>query len=116
LPAITPIALIAASRKASQGSPSGLSLYFNNGSVMRPVKINGVTYELDELSDEVKTHLKYLSFIDSEAERLTMQLNTLKLARDGVGKMLDIAMARHTLDPKSGDKPRGMEGASGSTG
>jgi hypothetical protein len=83
---------------------------------MRPVKINGVTYELDTLSDEVKTHLKYLSFIDGEAERLTMRLNMLKLARDGVGKMLDVAMASHTLNGQSGEKPRSAESASGSPG
>ena len=83
---------------------------------MRPVKINGVTYELDALSDEVKTHLRYLSFINSETERLTMQLNMLKVAREGIGKMLDLAMARHTLNAPPGEKPRDTEGASGSTG
>jgi len=77
---------------------------------MRQVKINGVTYELDSLNDEVKSHLKYLSFIDSEAARLTMQLNVLSLSREQVGRMLDLAMARHTVKDSSPEKPQGAPG------
>ena len=64
---------------------------------MALVKINGVTYELDTLSDEVKTHLKYLSYIDSEIERLKMQLGTFHLSRDHVGRLLDISIANHAM-------------------
>lgn len=83
---------------------------------MRAVKINGVTYDLDSLSDEVKTHLRYLSFIDSEAERLTMKMNMLKLSREQVGKMLDLAIARHTLNMPPAEKSQDAEGAAGPTG
>jgi hypothetical protein len=65
---------------------------------MALVKINGVTYELDALSDEVKTHLKYLSYIDSEIERLKMQLGTFHLSRDHVGRLLDMAMTHQVLN------------------
>jgi hypothetical protein len=65
---------------------------------MALVKINGVTYELDALNDEVRTHLKYLSFIDAEIERLKMQLGAYHLSRDQVGRMLDSAMALHNLN------------------
>ena len=64
---------------------------------MALVKINGVTYELDALNDEVKTHLKYLSYIDSEIERLKMQLGTFHLSRDQVVRLLDIAMANYAM-------------------
>lgn len=62
------------------------------------VKINGVTYEFDELSEDVKTHLKYLSYIDSEIERMKMQLSTFHMSRDHVGRLLDSAMANHALN------------------
>jgi hypothetical protein len=65
---------------------------------MALVKINGVTYELDALSEEVKTHLKYLAYIDGEIERLKMQLGTFHLSRDQVGRLLDNAMAHHALN------------------
>lgn len=74
---------------------------------MPQVKINGVTYEFDALSEEVKTHLKYLSYIDSEIERMKMQLTTFHMSRDHVGRLLDTAMANHMLNsaPFEGDAP-----------
>lgn len=65
---------------------------------MAMVQINGVTYEFDTLSDEVKTHLKYLSYIDSEIDRLKMQLGTFHLSREQVGRMLDVALTQHTMN------------------
>ncbi|CAN1562963.1 hypothetical protein MCEMAEM4_02773 [Burkholderiaceae bacterium] len=61
------------------------------------VKINGVTYEFDALNEEIKTHLKFLSYIDSEIERLKMQLGTFQLSRDHVGRLLDSAMTSYAL-------------------
>jgi hypothetical protein len=74
---------------------------------MALIKINGVAYELDALSDEVRTHLKYLSFIDAEIERLKMQLGAFHLSREQVGRMLDSAMALHNLNqtPFQGGEP-----------
>jgi hypothetical protein len=61
------------------------------------VKINGVTYEFDALNEEIKTHLKFLSYIDSEIERLKMQLGTFQLSRDHVGRLLDSAMTSYAV-------------------
>lgn len=71
------------------------------------VKINGVTYEFDALNEEIKTHLKFLSYIDSEIERLKMQLGTFQLSRDHVGRLLDSAMTSYALNqtPFEGDAP-----------
>lgn len=62
------------------------------------VKINGVTYEFETLTEEVQTHLKYLSYIDSEIDRLKMQLGTFHLSREHVGRLLDTAMANLALN------------------
>jgi hypothetical protein len=59
---------------------------------MPMVKINGIAYEFDHLSDEVKGHLSYLSFIDAELEQLGMRQNVLRIARDQVGQRLDAAL------------------------
>ena len=83
---------------------------------MRNVKINGVTYDLDSLDDEVKKHLRYMSFIDSEVERMSMHMNMLRLAREQVGRMLDLAMARHTLKDTAQANPQESPGTTGLAG
>ena len=82
---------------------------------MALIKINGVAYELDSLNEEVKTHLKYLSYIDSEIERLKMQLGAFHLSRDQVGRLLDIAIANHEINatPFSSDLPTQDEPSAG---
>jgi hypothetical protein len=62
------------------------------------VKINGVTYDVDAISDEVKGHLRALSFIDSELERIGMQLSVLRISREEVGRRLDLALTRQELN------------------
>lgn len=65
---------------------------------MPSVKINGITYDFETLSDELKNHLKYLAFIDSEVERLSLQLNVLKISREEIGRQLDSALLRQELN------------------
>jgi len=67
------------------------------------IKINGVAYELDTLGDEAKAHLRYMAFIDSEMERLSMRADMLRLARDEVGRRLDRALLRETISGLSPD-------------
>lgn len=62
------------------------------------VKINGVTYDVDAISEEVKGHLRALSFIDSELERIGMQLSVLRISREEVGRRLDLALTRQELN------------------
>ena len=65
---------------------------------MPSVKINGITYDFETLSDELKNHLKYLAFIDSEVERLSLHLNVLKISREEIGRQLDSALLRQELN------------------
>lgn len=62
------------------------------------VKINGVTYDVDAISEEVKGHLRALSFIDSELDRIGMQLSVLRISREEVGRRLDLALTRQELN------------------
>ena len=78
------------------------------------IKINGLAYELDTLSDEAKAHLRYMAFIDSEMERLSMRADTLRLAREEVGRRLDRALLRETiasLSPDTAIKPESSAGS-----
>ena len=62
------------------------------------VKINGITHDFDQLGDEVKSHLKYLAFIDAELEQLGMRQNLLHMARDQVGQRMDRALMRDSIN------------------
>jgi hypothetical protein len=70
---------------------------------MPMVKINGIAYEFDHLSDEVKGQLSYLSFIDAELEQLGMRQNVLRIARDQVGQRLDAALLRDSVNQSPTD-------------
>jgi hypothetical protein len=72
---------------------------------MPHVKINGVTYDVDTLSDEVKSHLKALAFIDAESERLAMQLSVMRISREEVGRRLDLALTRQELNRPTAAAP-----------
>ena len=70
------------------------------------VKINGITYDFETLSDELKNHLKHLAFIDSEMERLSLQMNVLRISREEIGRQLDSAVLRQELNqPQPAGEP-----------
>ncbi len=74
------------------------------------IKINGLAYEFDTLSDEAKGHLRYLAFIDAELEQLAMRINLLKISRDQIGQRLDEALLRQSVaqsPPEAAQKPPG---------
>lgn len=73
------------------------------------IKINGLTYEFDQLNDEAKGHLRYLAFIDSELEQLAMRSNLLKISRDQIGERLDAALLRQTLNDGPTEQARKPE-------
>lgn len=72
---------------------------------MPHVKINGVTYDVDTLSDEVKSHLKALAFVDAESERLAMQLSVMRISREEIGRRLDLALTRQELNRPTAAAP-----------
>jgi|GEM_PF-1566131 len=61
------------------------------------IKINGITYEFEQLTEEVKGHLRYLSFIDAELEQNQMRIASMRIARDEVGRRLDQALVEQSL-------------------
>ncbi len=67
------------------------------------VKINGLTYEFNDLADEVKGHLKYMAFIDAELEQVAMRQNLLHIARDQIGQRMDRALVRGSAQPAPAD-------------
>ncbi|WP_310566403.1 hypothetical protein [Hydrogenophaga sp.] len=71
---------------------------------MPMVKINGLTYEFNDLPDEVKGHLKYMAFIDAELEQLGMRQNLLHIARDQIGQRMDRALLREAINQSPTDQ------------
>jgi len=73
------------------------------------VKINGITYDFETLSEELKNHLKHLAFIDAEIERLGLQMNVLRISREAIGRELDSAVLRQELNQPqpAGEPPQG---------
>lgn len=65
---------------------------------MTAIKINGVTYETDSLSDDVKGHLRHLAHIDQEFERLHMKMDVLRIARAEIGARLDNDLLRAQIN------------------
>jgi len=77
------------------------------------VKINGVTYDVDAISEEVKGHLRALSFIDSELDRIGMQLSVLRISREEVGRRLDLALTRQELNRPDAPVPETTQAREG---
>lgn len=80
---------------------------------MAMVKINGISYDVEALSGEVKAHLQRLAFIDAEFERLQLQLDVLRVARDEIGVRLDRALVSMELNREGAP---GVEGAPAAPG
>ena len=62
------------------------------------ITINGVSYEADSLSEDIKGHLHHLAHIDHEFERLTMQMDVLRIARAEIGARLDRELLRAQMN------------------
>ena len=57
------------------------------------IKIDGKDYELDSLSDEAKSQLGMLQFVDAERQRLNAQTAILQTARMAYARALNDALA-----------------------
>lgn len=53
---------------------------------MTDITIDGVSYDLESLSDETKANLASLQFADQEITRLNLQIAALQTARMAYGK------------------------------
>ena len=83
---------------------------------MSMVKINGITYQFEGLSDEVKNHLKFMAFIDSELEQLAMRRSLLMMSREQIGQRMDKALIVESINkaPVEHDKPIQNDGVEAS--
>jgi len=62
---------------------------------MPTVKIDDKEYDLDQLSDEAKSQLASLQFVDSELQRLNAKAAVLQTARAAYSKALNEALPPH---------------------
>jgi len=74
---------------------------------MTTIKIDGVEYELDSLSEECKAQLVSLRFVDSEIARMNAQMAALKTARIAYGKAIKQTLEDGVSD---GDDEVSIEG------
>jgi hypothetical protein len=65
---------------------------------MSVVNIDGVDYEIDLLSDEAKSQLGNLQFVDAELARLQGQMGVFQTARMAYAKALGDALPRLTSE------------------
>ena len=65
------------------------------------IKINGVSYDAESLTDEIRSHLQRLAFIDAEVDKIRLQMDILRVARDEIGSRLDKAIVAMDLNVKS---------------
>ena len=70
----------------------GAALTGNQEKKMQTVKINDKEYDFDALSEEVKSHVKSLQYVDAELQRLNMQRAALQTARATYAKAIGDAM------------------------
>lgn len=61
------------------------------------IKIDNKDYEFDTLSDEAKSHLQSLQFVDAELARLNNQTAVFQTARIAYSKALQTALPALTL-------------------
>ena len=62
---------------------------------MATIKINNKEYEYDHLPEKAKAQLDMLRFLDSELQRLHMQIEALQTARSTYGHVLLAALAEN---------------------
>ena len=73
------------------------------------IKINGINYDAEALSPEVKAHLQRLAFIEAEVERVRLQMDVLFVAREEIGVRLDRALVSMELN-QEGAPAQGTSG------
>ena len=56
------------------------------------ITIDNQQYNPEDLSDEAKSHLSHLAFIEAETRRCQMNINILNVARQRIGEMLKKAL------------------------
>ena len=59
------------------------------------IKINGTSYESEQLSQKAKAQLNMLRFVDAELQRLKAQTAALQMARTAYGNVLLAALAEN---------------------
>ena len=55
---------------------------------MNLITVDGKQYDPAKLSDEARSHVAHLAFIEAELQRHQMGINVLKVSRQRIGDML----------------------------
>ena len=62
---------------------------------MATIKINNKEYDYEHLPEKAKEQLEMLRFLDSELQRLRLQIDALQTARSTYGHVLLAALAEN---------------------
>ena len=65
---------------------------------MTNITIDGKEYDSDELSDEIKSQLASLQFVDSELSRLNALIAVLQTARHSYGQAIQRSLNNESID------------------
>ena len=65
---------------------------------MTSITIDGKDYDSDELSDEIKSQLVSLQFVDSELSRLNARIAVLQTARHAYGQAIQRSLNNEDID------------------
>ena len=71
----------------------------------KPIKINGKSYELADLSDTARTLLGNLRVADRKLEALKQEIALVTVARDTYGKALRASLPGQGEKPEAGQAP-----------
>ena len=76
---------------------------------MAKIKIDDKEYEFDDMSDEAKSQLQALQFVDQEILRNRMQAAALQTARNAYGRALQTALGADSDDEPELDLPEDLK-------
>jgi hypothetical protein len=81
---------------------------------MKLITVDGKQYDPANLSEEARSHLAHLAFIETELQRHQMGINVLKVSRQRIGDMLRAALPKDAGTPAApavaDAKPAGKSG------
>ena len=75
---------------------------------MATIKIDEKEYEFDDMSDEAKSQLQALQFVDQEILRNRMQAAALQTARNAYGRALQEALGAESNEEPELDLPEDL--------
>lgn len=72
---------------------------------MKLITVDGKQYDPANLSEEARSHLAHLAYIETELQRHQMGINVLKVSRQRIGDMLRAALPKDAGTPAAPTAP-----------